>query len=521
VFEDVGSAARGSALPEPPFEPEPAYPDGLLERDWQVLAAGAELRSAPSGADVADAVAGALPAGAGLAALLEADSTRPGGAGEVLDRIRGWAQMVARAQGMLAGEIAALYASREDMPAFLTDPAAVEPLREFVAAEIAAALHLAPTTAQDLLDDAVDLVERVPAVHAALTAGRIDYRTARVLAEETVPVSHEHLAAVVAGALGRAAAGGTAAQVRAFTRRAALRLDPVTATRREAAAVAGRRVERGRAFDGVAEITALLPIADADALWATVDAAARALPATLADGSADQRSLDDKRADVLVALITRPDTVPPPPVRYADVVIPISALTGTAPGDPAPEAAGGGGGSGAIDDGGEPAEVAGWGPVTTATALPMVEASCWRAVVVDAADRVLVRSHPEPRGGDPAGRVAGLLRAARAALAGDPERLETPAYRPSRALVDHVEAVHRRCRFPGCRRRARACDKDHVLPWLAGGLTCACNLIPLCRRHHRAKHAPGWRVRLNRDRSVTWTTPTGHRWTDPPPTVWD
>ncbi|HET7760904.1 MAG TPA: HNH endonuclease signature motif containing protein, partial [Phycicoccus sp.] len=71
-----------------------------------------------------------------------------------------------------------------------------------------------------------------------------------------------------------------------------------------------------------------------------------------------------------------------------------------------------------------------------------------------------------------------------------------------------VKARDGRCRFPGCSVAARFCDLDHVRPWPAGR-TEASNLLCLCRRHHRIKQAPGWRVRLHPDGRASWTDPTG------------
>jgi hypothetical protein len=59
-----------------------------------------------------------------------------------------------------------------------------------------------------------------------------------------------------------------------------------------------------------------------------------------------------------------------------------------------------------------------------------------------------------------------------------------PGYRPSRRLRHLIGARNARCTAYGCGRPAAACDCDHTTPWDDGGLTCECNLSPLCRRHH-------------------------------------
>ena len=65
--------------------------------------------------------------------------------------------------------------------------------------------------------------------------------------------------------------------------------------------------------------------------------------------------------------------------------------------------------------------------------------------------------------------------------------LSTPRHDPPARLADLVRAIHPTCPFPGCTVPARRCDLDHRHPYEHGGPTCSCNLIPLCRTHHRLK----------------------------------
>jgi hypothetical protein len=95
-------------------------------------------------------------------------------------------------------------------------------------------------------------------------------------------------------------------------------------------------------------------------------------------------------------------------------------------------------------------------------------------------------------------------------------RLEVPGYRPSPRLRHQVKTRSPRCSFPGCRRPAAACDDDHTLAWHEGGRTCECNLSPLCRRHHRAKQAPGWQLTQPRPGTLVWTLPSGRSYTTEP-----
>jgi hypothetical protein len=93
---------------------------------------------------------------------------------------------------------------------------------------------------------------------------------------------------------------------------------------------------------------------------------------------------------------------------------------------------------------------------------------------------------------------------------------QTAGYQPSRALRHLVETRHGTCVFPGCRRPAAQCDKDHTVPYDQGGKTCLCNLAPLCRKHHRCKQAEGWRLEQSEPGVLVWQTPSGRTYTITP-----
>jgi hypothetical protein len=84
-----------------------------------------------------------------------------------------------------------------------------------------------------------------------------------------------------------------------------------------------------------------------------------------------------------------------------------------------------------------------------------------------------------------------------------------PGYRPSRKLRHLIGARNARCTAYGCGRPAAACDYDHTQPWEDGGLTCECNIAPLCRRHHQIKQAQGWKLEQPEPGLLVWTTPAG------------
>ena len=77
----------------------------------------------------------------------------------------------------------------------------------------------------------------------------------------------------------------------------------------------------------------------------------------------------------------------------------------------------------------------------------------------------------------------------------------------SPALRRALHARDRRCRFPGC-RNVRV-DAHHIRHWADGGATALDNLVLLCRRHHRAVHEGGFRVRLDAAGDVEFFRPDG------------
>jgi hypothetical protein len=94
-----------------------------------------------------------------------------------------------------------------------------------------------------------------------------------------------------------------------------------------------------------------------------------------------------------------------------------------------------------------------------------------------------------------------------------PDRIKEPV-----ALRDHT------CVFPWCTRPARrlpptqhragehGCDCDHVTPHARGGVTCTCQLAPLCRRHHRLKTHGGWTYTILEPGSYLWRSPHGYHY---------
>jgi hypothetical protein len=81
-------------------------------------------------------------------------------------------------------------------------------------------------------------------------------------------------------------------------------------------------------------------------------------------------------------------------------------------------------------------------------------------------------------------------------------------YIASRKLKHLLRARTQTCTAPACNAQAQHCDIDHTVPY-PDGPTDQCNTNPKCRRHHRTKQAPGWKVAQPTPDTSTWTTPSG------------
>jgi hypothetical protein len=77
----------------------------------------------------------------------------------------------------------------------------------------------------------------------------------------------------------------------------------------------------------------------------------------------------------------------------------------------------------------------------------------------------------------------------------------------SGAVKDMVDALHPRCRHPGC-----ACQRlqlDHIDPWSTGGASDLDNAAPLCGLHNRWQYRTGYRTQREADGSWRTIRPDG------------
>ena len=445
---------------------------------------------------------------------------------------------------------------------------------EHVADEVAAALTMAPRAADGLLALAAGVM-RLAQVPAALAAGVIDQARAEVFARELLPLEDELAVRAEAMVMPRAP-GLTTGQLASALRHAVAAVDPAAAERRKKRAQADARVEvwlePGRGTAAVAGRD--LPAPEVIAADKRLTAAARWLKAHGAGGSTgwlrsraylafiNGCSLDTLLTALLATqAATRDDTASPgvpstgngddhaagpagrarpasrtpdpagTPDTAADGTEPVPAGLGS-PADPPGLAAMAGSvnltmpASAWLGLSETPGEAGGLGALDAgtcrdlATALATHPATRWCVTLVRPDGRPVAhgcaRAGPGPPGGaDPTAWLA-TVKITPIETGVCEHRRESAGYQPSNMLRHVIKTRSRRCGFPGCRRPAVQCDDDHTVPYDKGGRTCECNLHPLCRRHHQAKQAPGWRLDQPEPGTLIWTLPSGRQYTVTP-----
>lgn len=400
-----------------------------------------------------------------------------------------------------------------------------------MAAEVACALRESPRSARARLEEAADLVERLPRVVQALRQGGLQMAHARHIQAEAgrfAEGAEDRLGLFEKRAIDEARVR-TPAQTGRIVRVLAAKLAPVSMQARHEQARADRGVWVRDLQDGMSELCAVLasPVAHgirdrltqlglaakrerrragrggteramlepADAGVRPPDATAPGAGAMARDASSgaddaareaagvaadpgDTRGLDELRADLLGDLLLT--AVPTAHHLHApgddgsraftarvQVTIPVDALIDPLEADHV-----------AFLDGATPIDTLGaWALAGTAPT--------W--------ERLLVRP-------DTGALVA------------------VDTYRPTIAQRRWLAARDGTCRFPGCGVPAREADVDHTVDWAHGGQTRLDNLAAVCEPHHMLKHHSPWRVRQRRGGVLEWTSPAGHTYTDHPPT---
>jgi hypothetical protein len=429
--------------------------------------------------------------------------------------------------------------------------------------EVAAALTVTGNTAAMFVRTATRLTRSLPATFAALATGHIDMAKARVICDITEGLP-DAVTAILETAVLERAPRQTTGQLRHRAKKLARRLAPDAFEEQADQAFSKRRVELWENTTGTAGL-ALLDInaEDAHAVHNRLTAAARAIRADSRtdETGADPRNLDQIRADLATrllrgqslpeaatALLQRSTEQPASPPREPQIAT-VSPPAPSRPASPAPDGhtpaalrsvpPGGivyDGVSPQHPDLSAPATIA---PVTgrpsqTNVAAPTSDGHqrdeiqrgrrehVAIAALADDIDRRLAWEQGAARAAGQLGRlrtrITGTVRDMHRAL--EPIR-EThcptdeeghhghPGYRPPASLRRKIQERHPVCVFPSCNRLAEHCDLDHTVPYHAHGPTCGCNLAPLCRRHHRLKASPGWRLFQPWPGLLIWITPSG------------
>ena len=201
-----------------------------------------------------------LPACAALGGFADRSHARLGALtdDELIGVLRGWRRQTSWAQARELAAVAELARRRRGEllrgePPMPPGPGGIPAkLSEFLAAEIGMALTLTRVAAGYQLDLALALAAR-PATAAALEAGQIDLRKARVILDAVASLSGEHAAAVESAVL-PAAPGQTTGELRVAAARVVLKLDPDAVRRRREQAEKGARVECWTDPEGTANL---------------------------------------------------------------------------------------------------------------------------------------------------------------------------------------------------------------------------------------------------------------------------
>jgi hypothetical protein len=413
-------------------------------------------------------------------------------------------------------------------------PAALTEVSEWAVDEASATLSISGRAASSMLVDAVTLVEGLPATLAALAAGDISPAQARAMVELAGPVADPATRAEVEAAVLPRAPRQTTAGLRASLRRAVLRIDAAAAADRLAKAVRHRHVRLDARDDGTSALTALMTTPVGRACRETLSAYAKACEFD-ENGNRDPRTHDQRMTDCLADLILRPHADHPAVQVVLTLVAGVDTLTGhgsraDAPGElegdlvpaaqirelayrlgllPRPIPAGAGVPTAHLE------ESTASGDHEARLASHLLDTR--RLIDTALAERPRVAVVDQLTGSLLALTDSTELRSAAADGRGLGPPGSTDAYQPTDPLRRFVRLRDRRCRFPGCRLRARCCDLDHQVPH-PNGDTAHDNLACLCEHHHRLSHqAPGWRLHRTPDGGLVWALPGGRTITTYPP----
>jgi hypothetical protein len=320
---------------------------------------------------------------------------------------------------------------------------------EFCVAEFALAVNKSTDAGQRYLGPAVEVRYRLPKIWALVVAGRLPVWRAIKIAESTMSLPMEG-AGFVDRHVAPVAAKLSYAQMDRVVEEARVRFDPIEAEHRRLTAADGRHLDvetHQVSYAGTVRIEGELDLADALDFDDAVTAGAQ----RLADLGCEE-SLDVRRSIAVGELARNQGTLEFPTTPRRQVVMNVHT------------------------DGGPFARV---DNTRSLHSLDQVRDWC-EAASVHVRQVIDLNEHRWNKGHDP-----------------------TPLLR------EQIMLTHPTCVFMHCTRPSRSCDCDHIIAFDEGGQTCSCNLVPLCRHHHRYKTHGGWTYERTGPRTFRWTSPLG------------
>lgn len=401
-----------------------------------------------------DPAAGADPAGQHVRAIASPDGVEA----EAVDRISALEQIKSACAAAQAREAAALEAHRHQEESSRGVPA--DRRGRGLGAEVGMARRENSTRGSLHLRLGRHLVADLPHTLAALTSGRISEEHAAAVERNThwLPSgARRAVDANLADRLGRLGLRGLIQE----TRSEAAHQDPLAAAEHFDRAVEGRHVHLKPTDNGMAYLTALLPMTHAVACFRALSEVAAT---AVALGEAEGRTPQQVVADTVVERLTGQEAAEAVPVEV-QLVMTDAALLGT-------------------DE--SPAWLPGHGPVPAPIAR--------RFLAGTEADVFLRRLYTAPDSGQ--------------LVAMESDR------RTFTGLLQQMVLIRDgTCRTPYCDAPIR--HIDHARPHKDGGETSWENASGLCVRCNLTKEAPGWAHGATPE-ALTVVTPTGHRYTSTP-----
>jgi hypothetical protein len=303
------------------------------------------------------------------------------------------AKAIERASKYSEGIAASPPAGRSTSPSAQSTVASRDMARRSFVAEIAAALRIQDRTADRLIQTSHTLVSELPSTLTALGDGRLSYRHAQILADNTYSLDPESVRELELRMLG-VAEKKTPSQFERSVRRTRERLHPETMIERQVLADSERAVELMPERDGMVFIGGHVSSVLSVAIDERLTAIARSLQQKDVLGTVETRTLTQLKADVFTDLLldvdgqegldghprTSAGTGIGPMSRYRSirpkvlVTVPASTVLRLG-GEP-----------------GQPGELEGYGPIDPQTAREITSlAKSWQKLLTDPVTGIVLR----------------------------------------------------------------------------------------------------------------------------------